>query len=82
MVSSSGYSVSSPDAWVTFEHHKELLLIQIEHEKLQHQLDVNKQIEVETFRQQTEKATQLWIVTRRGCTQDLFSKTSNLLDKD
>lgn len=30
---------SFPDVRVTFEHHKELLLMQMVHEKLQHQYD-------------------------------------------
>lgn len=41
---------------LTFEQQKELLLLQMEHEKLKCELEAKKQIELEMIHQQTEKA--------------------------
>ncbi|KAG1932777.1 hypothetical protein F2P79_020923 [Pimephales promelas] len=41
---------------LTFEQQKELLVMQMDHEKLKHELEIKKQIELERIRQQTEKS--------------------------
>lgn len=41
---------------LSFEQQKELLLLQIEHDKLQHTAEVKKQLALETMKYETEQA--------------------------
>ncbi|KAL7396595.1 hypothetical protein ABVT39_008360, partial [Epinephelus coioides] len=40
---------------LTFEQQKELLLLQMEHDKIKFEMEAKKQLELEVIRQQTEK---------------------------
>lgn len=48
--------LSLPTQGLTFEQQKEILLLQMAHEKVKHELEIKKWIEVERICQQSEKA--------------------------
>ncbi len=49
-------NVLSQQPGLTFEQQKELMRMQLEHERAKHKLEVKKQLELERIRQQSEKA--------------------------
>ncbi len=56
IVSKTDFSQSPTTHGLTFEQQKEMLMLQLDHEKMKHELDIKKQLEVEKMRQSIEKA--------------------------
>ncbi len=56
IVSKADFSQSPTTHGLTFEQQKEMLMLQLDHEKMKHELDIKKQLEVEKMRQSIEKA--------------------------